>query len=151
MDLISNTPSFSTNGKYAVKTRLLDREHIDGRSRALKKFNRIVAGITADLGHVSTMQLPLIESYATWVVTLDDLNARSLSGEKDVDEPRKQASLMLLRLATKLGINIHNKPRGSEAKPSLFTALRRRASEADACRRAHKQQQQLRPGKGSSH
>jgi hypothetical protein len=71
----------SGNGKG--KVRLLTREALDGRTRACKEFDSIVANIINDLGgDPSTIQHLEAEAIAGIAVSLRDLNARLKLGEQ---------------------------------------------------------------------
>jgi hypothetical protein len=115
--------------KYKGTTKLLDRKHLDGRTRGCKKFKQIVANLIDEVfgGNVPQTSMPLIEALAGWSVSLDDLNASALRGE-DVNIQRQQVSLNLLRLAAKMKINVHSNKRrdpGVKSSSSLFTTLQR--------------------------
>jgi hypothetical protein len=99
------TPTL-VNGNGVGKVRLLTRRDLDRRTRALKQFDIIARGITADLGgkeNLSTVQKLLIEAMAGTAVTLNDINARALRGEA-IDLPAyAQAVSTLVRVASRLG------------------------------------------------
>ena len=100
--------SISTNGLRRGKERLLTRAQIDGRTRARRKFDAIVAGIASDLGgedRLSTVARHLVEAFAGAALHVNDLNARLLLGEKiDITE-HAQAISTLVRIAARIGIH----------------------------------------------
>jgi hypothetical protein len=122
------------DGGGRAKLRFLTRQHIDGRTRARKQFDKIIEGITNDLGGadaITTVQQQLIEAAASCSVMLDDLNARQLRGE-NVTVLRNQTSITLLRIASRLGISKRQQQKQQKDKTppplpssSLFTALQR--------------------------
>jgi hypothetical protein len=101
--------SISTNGlRRPRKERLLTRAQVDGRTKARRKFDAIVAGIASDLGgedRLSTVARHLVEAFAGAALHVGDLNARLLLGEKiDVTE-HAQVISTLVRIATRIGIH----------------------------------------------
>ncbi len=107
MEIGSDTRSISTgNGQGKIK--LLTRQSLDGRTRARKQFDRIVVGITNDLGgerKLSTIQRELIEAFAGVMVHVHDLNAKLLLGQ-DVDSAKHSHTISdLVRIASRLPID----------------------------------------------
>jgi hypothetical protein len=91
----------SGNGKG--KVRLLTREALDGRTRACKEFDSIVANIINDLGgDPSTIQHLEAEAIAGIAVSLRDLNARLKLGEQIDTAEQAQLSTTLVRVASRL-------------------------------------------------
>jgi hypothetical protein len=91
----------------ATKPKLISRSQIDQRSQAYKVFDRIVGDVTADLGgrdQVSAVEAALIESFAGVVVMLDDMNVRTLLGEKPDPFVYCQVASTLTRIASRLGL-----------------------------------------------
>src|SRR5262245_38956642 len=94
----------SRNGRG--KVRLLNRDALDGRTKARKQFDAIASGICADLGgedRLSTVQKHLVEAFAGCALTLNDINARTLLGEPIDLLAYSQAVSTLVRVAAKLG------------------------------------------------
>lgn len=93
------------NGKG--KIRLIDRSHIDGRTKASKQFDVIANAIAEDLGgseRLSNVQRHLIEAFAGVALAVNDLNARLLLGEEIDIVEQSQAVSTLVRVATRIGI-----------------------------------------------
>jgi hypothetical protein len=118
----AGTPAMATGNGHG-KVRLLTRSDLDGRTRARKAFDRIAAGIAADLGgkdQLTTIQALLIEAVAGTSLTLNDLNTRALRGET-IDLPSyAQAVSTLVRVASRLGTGRVPK----DVTPSLGSILR---------------------------
>jgi hypothetical protein len=100
--LVPAKPSLASgNGRGKVK--LLTREALDGRTRACKQYDAIVANITADLGgDPSTIQIFLIEAFAGSAMSVRDLNARLRLGEQVDIAQQAQAVTTLVRVASRL-------------------------------------------------
>jgi|SRR6516162_1237017 len=94
-------------GNGRGKLRLLTRQSLDGRTKASKEFDAVVAGIASDLGgeaRLTTVQRHLVEAFAGCVVVVHDINARLLLGQSiDIGEA-SQAVSSLVRLASRIGI-----------------------------------------------
>jgi hypothetical protein len=112
------------------KRRLLTRDALDGRTRARKLFDSIVAGIESDLGgreRLSTVEVALIEAFAGATVHVHDLNARLMLGQK-IDLTQHSAAIgSLVRIASRLGTG--RRPR--DVTPTLQEYLRTRAVDSD--------------------
>jgi hypothetical protein len=96
----------------SIKTRLLTREALDGRSRARRHFDAIARGIAEDLGgeaRLSTVQKCLIEAFAGVAVHVHNINARLLQGEKINVLIHSTAVSTMCRTATRVGL--HRVPR----------------------------------------
>jgi len=88
------------------KARLLTRTSLDGRTRARKLFDSIVAGIESDLGgagHLSTVEVALVEAFAGATIHVHDLNARLLLGQKIDLSEHAAAISSLVRIASRIG------------------------------------------------
>jgi hypothetical protein len=86
---------------------LLTRDALDGRTRARKQFDAIASGIAQDLGgedRLSTIQQNLIEAFAGMAVSMHDLNARVLLGQKVEVAELAQVCNGLTRIASRLGL-----------------------------------------------
>jgi hypothetical protein len=92
------------NGKR-LKVRLLDRRHVDSRTRAAKTFAAIAQGIANDLDpdQLSTIRKHLIEAFAGVAIVMHDINARLMSGEAIDLIEATQTATTLTRLATRIG------------------------------------------------
>jgi hypothetical protein len=97
-----NGPSLASgNGKG--KVRLLTRAALDGRTRACKEFDSILANIISGLGdNPSTIQLVLAEAFTGSAVIVRDLNARIKLGERIDIAEQSQAVTTLVRVASRL-------------------------------------------------
>ena len=119
----------------SAKTRLLTREHLDGRTVAARHFDQLAANICADLGgkdQLSAIELTLVEAYAGAGTILNDLNTRLLLGEKVDLEKHSQTISAMVRIATRLG----TKRRAKDVTPNLQTYLRMREhAEAEESRK----------------
>jgi hypothetical protein len=83
----ADSPRFRNGRRRHRATKLapLTRNALDGRSNAIKQFDAIASSIVADLGgedQLTTVQRHLIEAFAGASITVDNLNARLLLGEK---------------------------------------------------------------------
>ncbi len=95
-------PSLAS-GNGRGKVRLLTRKALDGRTRACKEFDSIVANIISDLGgDPSTIQLVLAEAFAGTAVTVRDLNVRIKLGEQVDIAEQAQAVTTLVRVGSRL-------------------------------------------------
>jgi hypothetical protein len=87
--------------------RLISADELDGRTRAHRAFNALVAGITADLGgedRLSSIERVLIQAFAGASVHAADLNARLLQGDPiDLTEHAAMIGAMV-RIASRLGV-----------------------------------------------
>jgi hypothetical protein len=85
----------STRGRRHGKARLLARSDLDGRSRAIRRYDAIVASVAADVGgEPSAVARELISTFAITAVHLDNLGSRSLLGQHvDITELSSLASL----------------------------------------------------------
>jgi hypothetical protein len=91
----------------ATKIQPLTRSAIDGRSNAAKQFAAIALGIAQDLGgegRLSTVQRHLVEAFAGAAISVNDLNARLLMGEKIDILEQSQVISTLVRIAARLGV-----------------------------------------------
>jgi hypothetical protein len=91
----------------AVKPPLLTRDVIDGRTSVAKAFDKLVDDIHSDLGGreaLSAIELALVEAFVGASVTLDQLNAKLLLGEKIDLSQHSQASNAMVRIASRLGL-----------------------------------------------
>jgi hypothetical protein len=94
------------NGNGKGKLRLLTRDDLDQRTRAIKQFDAIATGIAADLGGadcLTTVQKLLVEAMAGASVTLADINARVLAGQPVDLAAYAQTVSTLVRVASRLG------------------------------------------------
>jgi hypothetical protein len=89
----------------ATKLRLANRDILDQRTLAARKFDKIAAQIIADLGgDLSAIEVSLVESFCGATVMLDNLNVQVLLG-KEVDVSAYcQLTATLSRVASKLGL-----------------------------------------------
>ncbi len=96
-------------GKHGPgKTRLITRDHLDGRTRARRQFDAIASGIAQDLGgegQLSTVQKHLVEAFAGAAINVNDLNARLLMGEKIDIVDHSQAISTMVRIAARIGVH----------------------------------------------
>jgi hypothetical protein len=101
-------PKRKHRASRAIKHRLLTRKTLDGRTRARKAFDGIVAGIAGDLGGgdlLTTIERNLVEAFAGAACLVHDINAHLLRGDKvDTFELAKAVS-MLVRTGAKLGVS----------------------------------------------
>jgi len=119
-------PHFAQRGKL----RLITRNAIDGRTLALKAFDKQVAQITADLGgNLSAIEQSLVEAYCGATLVVNHLTARMLDGENISLTKYSAACGALVRIATRLGIK-RRVP--SSETPSLGSYLQDRAEPDDA-------------------
>jgi hypothetical protein len=119
----------STNGRRRGKLRLLNRDNLDGRTKAAQQFDAIASGIAADLGgeeQLSTVAKHLVEAFAGAALHVGDLNARLLLGEKVDIVTHAHAISAMVRVATRIGV--HRLPR--DVTPSLGEYLQGAAEEA---------------------
>jgi hypothetical protein len=96
-------PHFAQRGKL----RLITRDHIDGRTLALKAFDKQVAQIVDDLGgsaSLSAIELALVEAYAGATLVVNHMTARMLDGEQISLTKYSAACGALVRIATRLGV-----------------------------------------------
>jgi hypothetical protein len=90
-----------------TKLQLLTREAIDGRTNAAKQFAAIAIGIAQDFGgeaRLTTVQRHLVEAFAGAAISVNDLNARLLMGEKIDILEQSQVISTLVRIAARLGV-----------------------------------------------
>jgi hypothetical protein len=91
----------------AVKPPLLTRDVLDGRTAVAKAFDKLAGDIHSDLGgrdQLSAIELALVEAFVGASVTLDQLNAKLLLGEKIDLSQHAQASNAMVRIASRLGL-----------------------------------------------
>jgi hypothetical protein len=106
----ADSPRFRNGRRRHRATKLapLTRNALDGRSNAIKQFDAIASSIVADLGgedQLTTVQRHLIEAFAGASITVDNLNARLLLGEKlDILEYSTAISTMV-RVASRIGLH----------------------------------------------
>jgi hypothetical protein len=95
----------AANGKG--KLRLIQRDDLDGRTRARRQFDAIAEGVADDLkgtpGGLSTVKLHLIEAFAGLAIATNALNARLLAGEEVEISDLAQAASTLARVAMRIG------------------------------------------------
>jgi hypothetical protein len=104
VDMPAVTPqvSVSSNGRRRGKLRLIHRDQIDQRTKAVQQFDAIATGIAEDLGghdRLSTVQKHLVEAFAGVALAVNDLNARLLLGEEIDIVEQSQAVSTLVRVA----------------------------------------------------
>jgi hypothetical protein len=91
-----------------TKVQLLTRSSLDGRSNAVREFDRIVSGIEQDLGgkdKLSTVQAALVEAFAGAAVHVANLNTRLLIGEH-IDLTEHSAAIgAMVRVASRIGLS----------------------------------------------
>jgi hypothetical protein len=119
------TPAGNGSGALAIPTgndkskiRLLTRESLDGRTRARRQFDQLVASIEDDLGgwrKLTTIERTLIEAYASAAITLENLNAHLLLGEAIDFSQHTQAVSVMVRVASRLGLK-----RRDNGEPDCF-------------------------------
>ena len=118
-------------GKHGPgKTRLITRDHLDGRTRARRQFDAIASGIAQDLGgegQLSTVQKHLVEAFAGAAINVNDLNARLLMGEKIDIVDHSQAISTMVRIAARIGVH-----RIAKQVPDLQEFLQSRYASSDA-------------------
>jgi len=89
------------------KLRLIQRDDLDGRTRARKQFDAIAEAVAQDLegtpGGLSTIKLHLIEAFAGLAVATNALNARLLAGEEILITDLATAASTMARVATRIG------------------------------------------------
>jgi hypothetical protein len=96
----------SANG--VGKIRLLTREHLDGRTAAVREFDSIAEGITSDLGgasNLSTVQRHLVEAFAGAAVHVNHLNTCLLLGQQVNILEHSTAISTMVRIASRIGIH----------------------------------------------
>jgi hypothetical protein len=117
-------------GSRPAKNLLLTAKALDGRTRARKAYDGIVANITSDLGgrdQLNTIDNTFVAAFAGVAVHVGDLNAKLLRGDHiDLGEHAVVVS-SLVRIASRLGV--HRRPR--EVTPSLDHYLRSKRHDAD--------------------
>jgi hypothetical protein len=123
-------PSIPTgNGKGKIK--LLSRRHLDNRTSGVRRMNKLIRSITQDFGGLnalSTMEVELIEAFASCAATLRDLSTRRMLGaEIDLAEHGQCISNMV-RCARLLGLA--RRPR--DMTPTLDEYLGMRSNAANA-------------------
>jgi hypothetical protein len=99
------------NGKG--KLRLLTRGSLDGRTQAARLFDHLVASIEADLGgrnELTAIEQTLVRAYASAAITIENLNARLLSGEEIDFAHHSQCVSAMVRVASRLGLQRRAKP-----------------------------------------
>lgn len=107
----------------------MNRDNLDGRTKAAQQFDAIASGIAADLGgeeQLSTVAKHLVEAFAGAALHVGDLNARLLLGEKVDIVTHAHAISAMVRVATRIGV--HRLPR--DVTPSLGEYLQGAAEEA---------------------
>jgi len=91
----------------AARPQLLTRDALDGRTNAAKTFDRIRAGIRADLGGddaLTTVEVALIDAFAGATIQMHDLNTRLLLGQQiDIADHAATISAMV-RVAARIGV-----------------------------------------------
>lgn len=106
------------NGHRLGKVTLLTLDDLDLRTGVAVFFKRIVNGVTADLAgvdNISTVEKTLITAFAGAAIYVEDLNVKTLRGEKvDVGEFAAACST-LVRIASKLGVS----RRARDVSPTL--------------------------------
>jgi hypothetical protein len=105
----------------SIKTRLLTREQLDGRTKARRHFDMIARGIISDLGgadQLSTVQRALTEAFSGIAVHVHNLNARLLAGEKINIDYHCTAVSTMCRTASRIGL--HRVPREIESLSSIL-------------------------------
>jgi hypothetical protein len=93
--------------RHIPKPRPMSPERLDARLAAAKQFESIVAGIAADLGgedNLSIMQRELIDAFAGAAISVHDLNARLLLGEKINLAMQVEACRVMVSFASHLGL-----------------------------------------------
>jgi hypothetical protein len=97
----------STNRRYSGKFRLINREIIDGRTKARRRFDAIASSIAADLGgedRLSTIEKHLVEAFSGVALAVNDINARLMLGEEFDVVDLSQAVSTMVRVASRIGI-----------------------------------------------
>ena len=92
------------NGKG--KLRLITRESLDGRTRAIRQFDAIAEGIAKDLGgedQLSVVQKHLVEAFAGVALAVNAINTKMLLGEEVDLIEQAQAISTLVRIASRIG------------------------------------------------
>jgi hypothetical protein len=83
------------------------RDQLDGRTNAAKTFDRIRAGICADLGGddaLTTVESALIDAFCGATIQMHDLNTRLLLGEQIDLSDHAAAISAMVRVASRLGV-----------------------------------------------
>lgn len=96
-------PHFAQRGKL----RLITRDAIDGRTLALKAYDRQCQQIIDDLGgsaNLSAMELALVEAYCGATLMVNHMTARMLDGESISLTKYSAACGAMVRIATRLGL-----------------------------------------------
>jgi|SRR6516162_2775661 len=100
----------------------IDPAQLDGRTRARRTYNALVAGITADLGgpdELSTVEKALIQDFAGVSIHKADLNARLLQGDP-IDLQEHVATIgAMVRLTSRLGV----RRRPKNVSPDAFASF----------------------------
>jgi hypothetical protein len=112
------------------KLRLITRDHIDGRTLALKSFDRQMAQIVDDLGgsaNLSAMELALVEAYCGATLMVNHLTARMLDGELISLTKYTSAVGAMVRIATRLGLKRRGPPSGQTLDLGAYLADRTEA------------------------
>jgi hypothetical protein len=93
--------------KHKPKPQPMSRNKLDGRLGAPKRFEQIVADLTAELGgKLTPSQKSCAEAFAGCFIKLDDLNARMLLGQ-NVDPATYNTTVSnLMRISDRLGVKL---------------------------------------------
>ena len=110
--------------------KLIQRNQLDGRTSAARKFDAVAHAIAEDLGgeaHLSAIQKHLVEAFAGVAVHLSDLHAHMLLGEPiNICEHATAVSTMV-RIGQRIGIR--KLPR--DITPTLSDYLRGQQIESE--------------------
>jgi hypothetical protein len=112
----------------AAKPQLLTPDALDGRTNAAKTFDRIRAGIRADLGGdnmLTTVEVALIDAFAGATIQMHDLNTRLLLGQQIDSADHSAAINAMAKLAARIGGR-----RARNVTPHLHDYLEARATES---------------------
>jgi hypothetical protein len=110
---VMTVPSLRLQRGQDPKIRPLTRRELDGRGKAIKAFDAIVAGVRSDLGgaqNCSTVQLTLADAFAGLTVHLHHLNTLLLAGQPIDLAEHANVAKALVSVAQKLGVKRVSKP-----------------------------------------
>jgi hypothetical protein len=107
---------------------LLTRAALDGRTVAAKLYDQLVDDIQNDLGgrrKLTTIELTLVEAYASAAIALQNINTRLLLGHEIDFALHTQCVSAMVRVASRLGLQ----RRGKDEPLSLDAYLRSKHDE----------------------